>query len=205
METRGQYDTTAKVFHWLIVALLSAQYSIGWFMPDIHGRMKPGAPMIWHISIGTTILALMLLRFAWRLTHPVAPESSLPAYQRITSKAVHWLLYVFVLLTTLSGWLFASARGWQIAWFFWLPLPMLTGANPPLLKAIDGLHQIFEWALLVIIGVHVSAALLHLFYFRDGVLRRMLPRWPAAPIAKDPQVLGEAAIRRAQQITTFDA
>jgi cytochrome b561 len=189
MESRVQYGTTAKMFHWLIAALLIAQYSIGWFMPDIHSRMKPGAPMIWHISIGTTILALMLLRLAWRLSHPVAPESSLPAYQRITSRAVHWLLYVFVLLTTLSGWLFASARGWQIAWFFWLPFPMLTSANAPLLKAIDGLHQVFEWALILILGVHVSAAFVHLLYFHDGVMRRMLPGWLAAPTAKDRRVL----------------
>ncbi len=185
MEASLQYGTTGKVFHWLIVALLIAQYLIGWFMPDIHRGMTPGAGMIWHISIGTTILALMLLRFIWRLTHPVAPESSLPAYQRITSELVHWLLYVFVLLTTLSGWLFASARGWRIEWFFWLALPMLTGANPTLLKAIDGWHQIFEWALLVLIGVHVSAAFVHLFHYRDGVMRRMLPRWLAAPIPKD--------------------
>jgi len=145
----------------------------------------PGAPMIWHISIGTTVLALMLLRLAWRLTHPVASESSLPLYQRIASRAVHWLLYVFVLLTTLSGWLFSSARGWHVAWFFWFSFPMLTSANPPLLEAIDGLHQIFEWALLVIIGLHVSAALAHLLYFHDGVMRRMLPRLVAPPIVKN--------------------
>jgi cytochrome b561 len=184
MKTHLEYGTTAKMFHWLIVALLIAQYSIGWFMPDIHGRMRPGAAMIWHISLGTTILAFMLLRFAWRLIHPVAPESSLPAYQRIMSEAVHWLLYAFVLLTTFSGWLFASARGWKIAWFFWLPLPMLTGANPPLIKAIDGWHQVFEWTLLIIIGVHASAAFVHLFYYHDGVMRRMVPQWLVAQIAK---------------------
>ena len=176
MKAGLQYDTTAKAFHWLIVALLIAQYSIGWLMPDIHGHMRPGAAMIWHISIGTTILALMLLRLVWRLLHPVTSESSLPAYQRIASRAVHWLLYVLVLLTTFSGWLFASARGWQIPWFFLRPLPMLTGADPPLLRAIDGWHQVFEWTLLGIIGVHVSAALLHVFYYQDGVMRRMLPR-----------------------------
>ena len=184
MARRPQYSAAAKTFHWLIVALLVAQYLIGWVMPDIHGHMKPGLPMIWHISTGTTILALMLLRLAWRVTHPVAPESSLPAYQRITSEVVYWGLYVFVLLTTLSGWLFASARGWQINWYFWVPLPMLTGANASLLKAIDGWHQIFEWTLLVIIGVHVSAALLHLFYYRDGVMRRVLPHRRGSPVTR---------------------
>src|SRR5579872_3651724 len=37
-----QYGTTAKILHWLIVALLIVQYSIGWLMPDIHGTMLPG-------------------------------------------------------------------------------------------------------------------------------------------------------------------
>jgi cytochrome b561 len=111
MTDRLQYGTTAKVFHWLIVALLLAQYLIGWLMPDIHRNMKPGAAMTFHVSIGMTILILIVLRFVWRLTHPVAPESSLPPWQRLSSEAMHWMLYVLVLATTISGWLFASVAG----------------------------------------------------------------------------------------------
>ena len=83
MTARLHYGTTAKVFHWLIVGLLLIQFPIGWFMPDVHRDMKPGAPMIFHVSFGITILALIVLRFVWRLTHPVAPESSLPPWQRL--------------------------------------------------------------------------------------------------------------------------
>ena len=72
-----QYGTTAKVFHWLIVALLLVQYPIGWLMPDIHRGMKPGAAMTFHVSFGIVILVLIVLRFAWRLAYPVAPETSL--------------------------------------------------------------------------------------------------------------------------------
>jgi len=89
-----QYGTTAKILHWLIVALLVVQYSIGWLMPDIHGTMLPGSAMVTHISIGITILVLIVLRLLSRLTHPVAPESSLPRWQRVSSEFVHWLLYV---------------------------------------------------------------------------------------------------------------
>jgi cytochrome b561 len=175
MKQRLHYGATAKVLHWSVVALLIVQYAIGWLMPDIKRGMTPGAAMTWHISIGMTILVLIVARLTWRLTHPVAPESSLPPWQRLTSEAVHWLLYLLVLATTLSGWLFASARGWTISWFFAVPLPMLTAGNRQLLHAIDGVHQDLEWALLILIGVHVAAALLHLLYYRDGVVRRMLP------------------------------
>jgi cytochrome b561 len=181
------YGTTAKVLHWTVVALLVVQYSIGWLMPDVHGG-PPGVPMIWHISIGAVILALIFTRFLWRLTRPVAPESSLPPWKRITSEAVHWLLYVLVLLTTLSGWLFASARGWSVSWFFVAPLPTLTSGNRSLAKALDGWHQNFMWALLVVAGLHIAAALAHLFYYRDGVMRRMLPSEPAAGAFLGPRV-----------------
>ena len=131
--------------------------------------------MTWHISIGIVIFALIVARFLWRLAHPVAPESSLSAWQRITSEAAHWLLYVLVLLTTLSGWLFASARGWSVSWFFIVPLPMLTHGNRSLVRALDGWHQNFMWALLVMAGLHIAAAFVHVFYYRNGVMRRMLP------------------------------
>ena len=174
MTKRLHYGTTAKALHWAIVTLLVIQYSIGWLMPDVHGG-PPGVPMSWHISVGTVILALIAVRFLWRLTHPVAPESSLAPWQRITSEGVHWLLYVLVLLTTLSGWLFASARGWKVSWFFVAPLPMLTSGSRPLVKMLDGWHQNFMWALLIVAGLHIASAFVHLFYYRDGVMRRMLP------------------------------
>jgi len=173
--TRLQYGTPAKIFHWVIVALLAVQYPIGWLMPDIHRGMSPGAGMTFHLSIGLTILLLTALRFVWRLTHPVAPESSLPPWQRLSSEAVHWLLYALVLATTISGWLFASFRGWSVSYFYLVPLPMLASDNAAAGKAIDGLHQAMEWALLITIGIHVAAALAHVFIYRDRVMQRMLP------------------------------
>jgi cytochrome b561 len=175
MTIRLQYGTTAKVFHWLIVALLMAQYLIGWLMPDLHRDMKPGAPMTFHISCGLTILVLIVLRFVWRLTHPVAPDSSLTPMQRLGSEAVHWILYALVLATTLSGWLFASFRGWSVSYFYLFPLPMLAADNAAGGKAIDGLHQAMEWALLVFIVIHVASALAHVFIYRDRIMQRMLP------------------------------
>jgi cytochrome b561 len=175
MIPRLHYGTPAKVFHWLIAALLAIQYPIGWLMPDIHRGQQPGLGMTFHISFGILILVLIVLRFAWRLTHPVAPESSLPRWQRLSSELVHWLLYILVLATTLSGWLFASFRGWTVSFFYLFPLPMLAADNAAAGKTIDGLHQVAEWTLLVFIGLHVLAALAHMFVSRDRVMQRMLP------------------------------
>src|SRR6202022_2960881 len=175
MTDRLQYGTTAKVLHWLIVALLAVQYPIGWLMPDLHRNMKPGAAMTFHVSFGIVIFLLIVVRFAWRLTHPVAPESSLPPWQRLSSEAAHWLLYALVLATTVTGWLVASFRGWSMSLFYLMPLPMLASENAAAGKNIDGFHQAAEWALLVVIGIHVAAALVHILVYRDRIMQRMLP------------------------------
>jgi cytochrome b561 len=175
MTDRLQYGTTAKLFHWLIVALLLVQYSIGWLMPDIHRGDKPGAAMTFHVSFGIVILILIVVRLAWRLAHPVAPDSSLSPWQRVSSQAAHWLLYALVLAATVTGWLFASFRGWSMSFFYLAPMPMLASENAAAGKAIDGLHQAMGWALLALIGLHVAAALAHLFIYRDRIIQRMLP------------------------------
>jgi cytochrome b561 len=169
------YGTTAKVFHWTVAALLAVQLPLGWLMPDVAHGMAPGTAMSLHISIGITILLLLVLRFLWRLGHPVAPETNLPAWQRIGAEAVHWLLYLVVLLTTLSGWFFESARGWTIYLWGLLPLPRLVVESSPVGRGIGGLHATLVWVLLGLIGIHIAAALIHLFVYRDRVMSRMLP------------------------------
>ena len=105
----------------------------------------------------------------------MAPRKFAAAWQRLSSGFVHWALYVLVLATTITGWLFASFRGWSMSFFYLAPMPMLASNNAAAGKAIDGLHQAMEWALLVVIGIHVVAALAHLFVYRDRVMHRMLP------------------------------
>jgi cytochrome b561 len=172
------YGSTAKVFHWAIAALIAIQLPLGWLMPDIHRGETPGTAMSLHVSIGVTILVLVVLRFLWRLTHPVAPETNLPAWQRISSELVHWLLYVVVLLTTLSGWFVASVRGWTIYLYGLVPLPRLVEQGSPFGRAVGALHETLTWVLLVLIGIHIAAALVHLFVYRDRVMYRMLPGEP---------------------------
>jgi cytochrome b561 len=172
---RLHYGPTAKVFHWLIVALLAIQLPLGWLMPDIHRGMTPGIAMSLHVSIGMTILALIVLRFLWRLTHPVAPETNLLPWQRVGSELVHWLLYIVVLLTTLSGWFAASAKGWTLYLFGVAPLPHLVDQGSAIGRSIGDLHAALTWVLLGLVGLHVITAFVHLFVYRDRVMYRMLP------------------------------
>ena len=45
-------------------------------------------------------------------------------------------------------------------------------------------HGTMEWALLLVIGAHVAAAMAHMFIFRDRIMQRMLPEKPMAVLTK---------------------
>jgi cytochrome b561 len=134
------YGTTAKFLHWLIAALLIGQYLLGWLMPDIKRGMTPGIAMNLHISIGFVALVLIVARFAWRFTHPVAPDAGLPQWQRVASESVHLVIYLLVLVTTLTGWFYAAMRGWTLVLFGVVPLPGLVSQGSALGRTLGQLH-----------------------------------------------------------------
>jgi len=176
------------------------QYPLGKFMPHIHHGMTPGDAMTFHISFGITILALTVLRLFWRIINPVAPANSLPAWQQLISESVHWLLYALVLATTMTGWIFASERGWSISLFFAVPLPMLPTDGSLLANSLGKWHGTMEWALLLTVGAHVTAAMAHRFIFRDRIMQRMLPEKPMTVRTKNlkPEVVAMKPAREAR-------
>ena len=65
-EQSRPYDAVAQTFHWLVAALIVAQFATEVIPKDWAPK---GTLASWHVSIGPSILALMLLRLIWRLTH----------------------------------------------------------------------------------------------------------------------------------------
>jgi len=89
---------------------------------------------------------------------------------------VHAFLYLLVLASTLTGWFYASARGWTLTFFDLLPLPALCAPGSTVGRAIGSVHENVVWVLLALIAVHAAAALVHAFVYRDQVMQRMLFR-----------------------------
>lgn len=170
------YDPVARGFHWLVVLLLVAQYSIALLLPRVLPGTAEGALNAWHLSVGSTILLLMLLRLAWRLTHPPPPPPlDLSPGLRLLSRATHWLFYVVLIALPLLGWTTASAFGARVFLLGLIPLPALVAPDKAFAEAIGGVHASVGLALLALIALHVAGALHHLLVKRDGVVRRMLP------------------------------
>jgi cytochrome b561 len=172
---QSQYGTTSKVLHWLIVALLLMQVPLGFWMERSPQNRAAGAMIHLHMSFGFTILALIVGRLIWRLAHPVAAAPSLAPWQWRTAEAVHWLLYALVFATAMTGWLFASNRGWTIMLFWTIPLPHLAGEVSPAARILGPLHVPLMYGLITLAGVHALAAFGHWLLLKDRVMQRMLP------------------------------
>jgi cytochrome b561 len=131
-----------------------------------------------HKSIGITILALAVLRLAWRLFNPVPPQPrGIPRWQELGAHVSHFLLYALLFITPVLGWLMSSARAFSVSWFGLVTLPDFIEPNKAAFERLRDLHEFMAWTLATIALIHLAAALKHHFFDRDDVLRRMLPVW----------------------------
>jgi cytochrome b561 len=166
------YGLVARLLHWLIVVLVAAQFVLGWTMPDVHRDTQPVGLIAWHLTIGTILIAAMVVRIAWRLTHR-PPNGNLPPLLDTVSRFAHLLLYDALIAIPVLGWANASARGWAGTLSGALPLPALASTGSNVGHAMGDIHGALAWVLLVLIGMHVGAALFHRFVRKDKVLQRI--------------------------------
>lgn len=170
------YTGIAKSLHWLIVALLIGQFIFAWTMPDIR-RDTPVTTLIsLHFTFGVVILAVAIVRLAWRVTHgEPMPEDGLPPWQTASARILHWLLYLLLFVVPILGWINASWRGMPIV-LFGLELPKLIGTRAPGWRWTGDVHNLLaNYMMLTLVGLHILAGLYHYFIRRDHVLQRMLP------------------------------
>lgn len=172
MSSTLRYDTVARLLHWLVVLLLATQFALGWAMPDVHRDTKPVGLIAAHLMVGTALLAAMVLRVIWRLTHR-PPTSDLAPSMRAISEVTHWALYALLIAVPLLGWINASSRAWLVTLLGAVPMPSMSAAGSPFGHEMGEVHGVLAWVLLVFVCAHVAAALLHRFVLRDRVLDRM--------------------------------
>ena len=174
MNTALRYSPPAIVLHWLLALLIFVTFPLGVYMHELPLSPDKLKLYSYHKWIGITILLLASLRVMWRVTHTPPPlPDDMTRWPRRASQVVHGLLYVLILAIPLSGWLMSSAKGFQTVWFDVLPLPDLIGKDKALGDLLAGVHQALNFTLLVLVILHVGAALKHHFMERRPFMQRM--------------------------------
>ena len=181
-----RYGSVAMTLHWLIAAFVIANIVIGLYMSDLpRGDPSKMEFISWHKSIGLTVLALSVLRLVWRLVNPVPPAPpGLNKWIRIAAQAGHHLLYFLIIAVPLAGWLMVSVGSMGhptpvFGLFGWPSAPVLSdmprSVGHPYHEMFETTHVLLAWSMIVLIPIHVLAALYHQFVRGDDVLIRMLP------------------------------
>ena len=177
----ARYDNVAVALHWLIVVVLIAQFGTGWIFSGMERGDARTAWFEWHRTLGFLVLLLTVVRLGWRLTHPPPPfPPDFPGWQRILSRAVHWLFYALLIALPLAGWVYVStgstaAETGMTTLVGGTPWPIIPGLPRSLHRPAAEMHVVLVWIAVALFALHVAAALKQRFVDRSPVANRMPP------------------------------
>ncbi len=190
------YTRVARLFHWGVALLILIQIPIGLYMTyrgyEMMGVNDKGEAVkgVWsgiadngltdslyssHKLIGISILMLVLLRLAYRVTRGAPPsDPSVPAALTGVSHLLHWSIYLLLIAVPIGGYIGTSYYGALDV--FGIPLPAVTVKDEKFSEVVFGYHELGALILLSLVGLHFGAALYHKFVRKDRVVERMLPK-----------------------------
>lgn len=192
---RGRYTPVGIAFHWIAAAVILLLLWLGWYMGRVDSGGDKTSAFAAHMLAGFATLLLAILRFAWRLAipGPVNDADRLGLQTRL-AQATHAVFYICFFGLPLSGWVmwsaFADGESIVLAGPLALkPLPFAGlgfATQSALLHGANLVHETLVLTLVVVIPLHVGAALLHHFWHRHDVLTAMLPVLAEDPPRKAP-------------------
>ncbi len=170
-----KYGSIAKLLHWVIALLVVLMLFLGYFMSDIKDKTLFAKVVNIHKLTGITILILMVLRVLWTWANPKpVPLSTSAIWERFLERTVHILFYIVLIAMPLSGWIMAMAEGHPPKLFGWLiklPVPK----NETTGNVSMDIHSSLAIVIIVLVSIHILAALYHYVFKKDKILQLMLP------------------------------
>jgi cytochrome b561 len=172
-----RYDTTLRVLHWLMAAIILVAIALGVVAAILPrgAALRPELLMV-HKSLGMTALVLIALRVVWRLIVGAPPYSAaLGALSRLSAHAAHVALYALMIAMPVSGYVNSVAGGHPAPWFGLFEFPALVGKNEALAHRASFAHYWLAWAIGAVLALHLAAVAWHVWVKRDDVFARMGP------------------------------
>jgi cytochrome b561 len=177
LNDRNAYGWVTIALHWLaavgVLMMLWTGFNAGW-AEDAGDKARNMQFMGVHIAIGAAFYIIWALRIGSHYVQsaPLEPVQSPPL--RFAARAVHNLLLLMIAVQMISGPLFIWSRARPVnAGFISIPSPFAV-RNDQIHELADMMHTVGRWALVVLITLHVLAALKHLIVDRNGLFTRIL-------------------------------
>ena len=170
----GHWGLISKLFHWLMA--ISILFMAGLGLTMINVRLSPMKleMFIVHKSLGILLLAMAIMRIAWRFANPTpALPESMSRREILFARFTHVWIYVLLIGIPLSGWVINSAADFPLRWFGLFEIPSIAAPSIEVEEFAKKTHMVLLIALGVTIGGHIFAALRHHIVLGDNILRRM--------------------------------
>lgn len=155
------YSIPQKALHWTMALLILFNLIFSDGMEHWNRLMRRGEPITpddissanIHACVGIAVLVLCLVRLCLRLVQgvPEAPADE-PPIAKLVGKVTHWAFYAIFLAMPLSG----------IGKYYF--------GNDIAGELHGGPIKLLLWALIVL---HILGVLVHQFFWRTNLLRRM--------------------------------
>ena len=172
---RLRYDGLAMSLHWLTALLVVTQFALAELWDGV-SRPARHEMIMFHMSFGILLTAVIAARIVWRLTPGHQAPSAVEGWVERASRTAHLLLYLLLVAEAVLGWLRQWGGGHALS-FFGLSIPSPLERLPrPTRHLIGEAHNVLAWAIIILATGHALAALYHHFIVRDQVLARMLPQ-----------------------------
>jgi cytochrome b561 len=171
---RANYDNVAITLHWLTALLVVTQFALAetwdWFPNDTREAMQST-----HISFGMLLTIVVAARLIWRWTPGHYRSPLAVGWMLVASNAVHYLLYLLLVVQACLGWTIGWSAGHPIH-FFGLPISgPIDALARPTRHELREIHEKVGWTIIILAFGHAMAALYHHYGLHDRVLGRMLP------------------------------
>lgn len=175
------------VLHWLTAATIIGMLAFGIVVGSTPRGPDKVALIQLHKSFGMIALPIVMVRLVWRLREGwPQPVASLARWERAAARAAHWVLLLAPIVMIASGMVRSLAYARSIDVFGMPVVPkLLAEKSERINEAAGSVHDMAALVLVVVIALHVGAALRHHLLKRDATLLRMLGRpVPAGDSAK---------------------
>jgi cytochrome b561 len=167
--TATRYGSVAILIHWASALAVILAFAAGFTVADLAPPDRQGPILIAHVTLGSIVFVLTLLRIVWWLVadkRPQLPADEAPA-QQMAARIVHYALYAILILLGTSGIMTLVLSGA-------LPTILSGGPVPDFSELIPRVaHGVMSTILLALFIGHVGAALWHQFVRHDHLLARM--------------------------------
>ncbi len=174
--TGSKFGLIAILLHWVMAILVIGLFILGHYISglDYYDPWYQKGPAL-HISLGITVLILLLLRYFWKMVQETpAPFANYKVWELKLSIIVHWLFYILLLITCISGYLIATAKGTGVDFFNFFVVDAMITLNETQAEFVEEVHETVTWLLALLFIMHAGGALKHHFIDKDKTLTRML-------------------------------